>query len=182
LAESDRRELCTKGLPQTAWTEFRGPVIGVDKDTGLPTALYAVITRLDGMLWTTSSRRLVRAMRPMDSIEKNTLNLRASEAPDWRRLRERVVASNLDPRHVAVADLFPDDVDQLFGILVALDGRAFKFALELGPRGDLRRRWEEVQTSEWEEITSTDLRDRYRRVIDPALQSLQSQGVHRHVT
>jgi hypothetical protein len=71
----------------------------------------------------------------MDSIEKNTSNLRASEAPDWRRLRERVVAADLDPRPVAVADLFPDDVDQLFEILVTLDGRAFKFVLELGPPG-----------------------------------------------
>jgi hypothetical protein len=109
----------------------------------------------------------------MSPIEEDTNQLRTSEAPDWRRLREHVIGVGLDPSDVAVADLFSDDVDQRFGILVSADGRAYQFMLELGRRGDPRQRLQDVQVSEWEEIVSDDVRTRYARVIEPGLQFLK---------
>jgi hypothetical protein len=86
-----------------------------------------------------------------------------------------VIGTGLDPSDVAVADLFSDDVDQRFGILVTKEGRAYQFVLELGGHGDPRQRLQDVQVSEWEEIVSDEVRARYARVIEPGFHFLQRE-------
>jgi hypothetical protein len=68
----------------------------------------------------------------------------------WLRTRRvRCGPADFRPRN-----LFPDDVDQEFGVVVAKDGRVIEFVLYHGRGGELHRQVEEAVLGEWKDITS----------------------------
>ena len=89
--------------------------------------------------------------------ELSTRLLRKSGDPVWARLRELLRARGLDPGQVALANLFPDDTNMEFGIVVTPDGRVYEFDLTYG-KGDLRRQAVTATISDWRDRTA-DWRD-----------------------
>ena len=70
--------------------------------------------------------------------------------------RPRVLAGerDVDRQTATLTDLFPDDVDQEFGVLVTQDGRVIEFMIYYGSRGDLKQQASEATIGEWKDITS----------------------------
>lgn len=85
-------------------------------------------------------------------MNPDTRLLREGTEPEYARLRVLLAERGLDPDTVALATLFPDDVAQLFGIVVTPEGRVFEFDLDyLDPETRTGRiangvlcRWEET--------------------------------------
>ena len=84
----------------------------------------------------------------------STRLLRKSEEPLFQRLRVLLEERDVDPQTAILADLFPDDVDQEFGLLVTQDGRVIEFVVYYGRRGDLKRQAAEATMGDWKDITS----------------------------
>lgn len=74
-----------------------------------------------------------------------TQEMRSSEDETWREVRARLAAEGVAPTDAAVGTLFSDDVNVLFGLIEAKDGRSFWFTFEQ-PRGESWRffQWGEV--------------------------------------
>lgn len=84
----------------------------------------------------------------------STRLLRESADPLFRRLRALLAERGLDSQKVVLADLFPDDVDQEFGVLVTQDRRVIQFVVHYGRLGDINRQTAEATIGEWSDISS----------------------------
>lgn len=76
-------------------------------------------------------------MRDEPQAEMLTRQLQHSDDPLFRRLRELLSSSGVDVQRAVLAQLFHDDVDQEFGVLLGGKGQDFTFVLYYGGRGDL---------------------------------------------
>jgi hypothetical protein len=107
-------------------------------------------------------------MEEMESARFHTSRLRTSDQPRYRRLREFLIARGIDPTTAAVADLFSDDVDQYFGVIVAPGGRVFTFVLQdVGPQ--VGGPSQEMEVREWRESSGPREHATYQDRIDAAL-------------
>lgn len=79
--------------------------------------------------------------------------MRTSTDPLFVRLRQLLGERGIDVHSDVLADLFPDDVTQEFGVLVTRDHRVFTFIVHLGLRGDLRTQAATAVLADWTDIT-----------------------------
>jgi hypothetical protein len=84
----------------------------------------------------------------------STRLLRGSDEPLYQRLRVLLREREVDPNTAILADLFPDDVNQEFGLLVTADRRVIEFVVYSGRLGDLKRQAADATIGEWKDITS----------------------------
>jgi len=84
----------------------------------------------------------------------STRLLRGSDEPLFQRLRALLTERDVDSQTAILADFFPDDVDQEFGLVVTQDRRVIQFVLHLGRLGDLKRQAADAVICEWNDITS----------------------------
>jgi hypothetical protein len=54
-------------------------------------------------------------------------------------LRALLSERDVDPQAAILADFFPDDVDQEFGVVVTRDRQVIQFVVKYGRLGDLQR-------------------------------------------
>jgi hypothetical protein len=73
-----------------------------------------------------------------------------------------------------LADLFPDDVDQEFGVLVTTERRVFTFVLFYGRGGDLNVQAGQALIREWSDITAWWQASLYQASITDALHMLDT--------
>lgn len=59
-----------------------------------------------------------------------TKRLRTSEEAGWRDVRKSLALERVDPNDAAVATIFPDDTNLVFGVLLTRDDRCFFFSFE----------------------------------------------------
>ncbi|MET9312340.1 hypothetical protein ABZX12_10960 [Kribbella sp. NPDC003505] len=84
----------------------------------------------------------------------STTLLRTSQGQPYKRLRELLPSQGVDLEGDVLADLFPDDVDQDFGVIVTVDRRVFTFVLLCyGRRGDLKAQLADARVGDWTDIT-----------------------------
>jgi hypothetical protein len=84
----------------------------------------------------------------------STRLLRGSDEPLYQRLRVLLAERDVNPHTAFLADLFPDDVDQEFGLLVTEDRRVIEFVVYYGHLGDIKRQADDATIGEWKDITS----------------------------
>jgi hypothetical protein len=84
----------------------------------------------------------------------STRLLRGSDEPLFQRLRVLLSERDVDPQTAILADRFPDDAHQEFGLLVTPDRRVIEFVVYYGRLGDLKRQAAEATMGERKEITS----------------------------
>jgi hypothetical protein len=84
----------------------------------------------------------------MADIEWLTKDLRVSDEPLFRRLRELLSARGVDPAGAWLVELFPDDTAFQFGLLVTADRRVFQFGYDY-----LHRGVGEGELREWVDLT-----------------------------
>jgi hypothetical protein len=84
----------------------------------------------------------------------STRLLRGSDEPLFQRLRALLSERDVDPQTAILAEFFPDDVDQEFGLVVTQDRRVIQFVVHHGRLGDLKRQAADAVIGEWNEITS----------------------------
>lgn len=94
--------------------------------------------------------------------------LRTSDEQPYRRLRELLPDHGVDVGTDALADLFPDDVDQEFGVIVTARRRVFTFVLHYGRRGDLKSQVADAVIGDWSEITDRWQESPYRANVNVA--------------
>jgi hypothetical protein len=80
--------------------------------------------------------------------------LRGSDEPLFQRLRALLTERDVDPQTAILADFFPDDVDQEFGLVVTQDRKVIQFVVHHGRLGDLKRQAADAVIGEWNDITS----------------------------
>jgi hypothetical protein len=92
--------------------------------------------------------------RRRSTAELSTELLRTSD--DWLyvRLRQLLPEHGVDVASDVLADLFPDDVDQGFGVMVTADRRVFTFVFHYGRKGDLKTRAATGFLWDWTDLTS----------------------------
>jgi hypothetical protein len=110
-----------------------------------------------------------------DAAELSTNLLRNDPGPLWSRLRELLVERGLDPKVVALAQLFPDDTDMEFGIVVTPGREVFTFDLRYGD-GDLIRQAASSYISEWRILTDWWRDSPYREDVIAAIELLGREG------
>lgn len=84
----------------------------------------------------------------------STRLLRGSDEPLFRRLRALLSEREVNPQTAILADFFPDDVDQEFGLVVTKDRKVIQFVVHHGRLGDLKRQAADAVIGEWNDITS----------------------------
>jgi len=104
----------------------------------------------------------------------STQLLRTDQAPLWDRLRQLLTERGLDPAKVALANLFPDDSNMEFGIVVTGDGGVFEFDLIYG-KGDLNQQAATAFIAEWRDRTSRWRDTPHRQDIEAALELLVAE-------
>lgn len=97
-----------------------------------------------------------------------TRSLRRSGDPHFVRLRELLVGKGIDLSTAVLAELFPDDVDQTFGVLLTCDGRVTTFVMHHAGRGDLAAQPKHTFIRTWIDITENWERSAYRRYVRDA--------------
>ncbi|MBO9519977.1 MAG: hypothetical protein J7518_00455 [Nocardioidaceae bacterium] len=97
-----------------------------------------------------------------------TLKLRRSDQLVFARLREVPPDLGIDPASVVLAQLFEDDVDQEFGVLVGADKSVHTFVLHDG-KGDINTQIRTARIPELTDITSHGETSPYRRAVSEAL-------------
>lgn len=65
--------------------------------------------------------------------------LRGSDEPLFQRLRALLIERDVDLQTAILADFFPDDLDQKFGLAVTRDRQMIQFVV----RGDVAEDWTE---------------------------------------
>ena len=98
--------------------------------------------------------------------------LRTSDEQPWRRLRELLLEHGDDPQSDVLADLFEDDVDQEFGVLVTGGGRVLTFVLHYGRRVDLKTQVVDAVIRDWNDITDWWQASPYRENVAEAMHML----------
>ena len=111
-----------------------------------------------------------------DPAATSTRLLRVDAHPMWARLRDLLRERGLDPDHVAIADLFPDDTDMEFGIVVVPDGQVFEFDLVYG-RGDLNTAAATAIIGDWRDRTDSWRDSPFRPQIESAFRFLDRTDV-----
>ena len=104
-----------------------------------------------------------------DAATASTRLLRTGNAPVWQRLR---TLQDFDPRTVALATLFTDDVDLEFGILVTTEGRVFEFDLRFDREGDLKAQVAAASFTAWTETTDRWRERPFRSDVESAIRLL----------
>ena len=118
-----------------------------------------------------------RERKRRDALAR-TQDLRTSEEPRWRRLRERLRSEGIDPRDVVVATMYNDDSDLDFALLVVRDGRAFGVDLDYrrDEAGQDVAGPEDAWISSWEESDETTRARRgHVREIEIGLELLEEE-------
>ncbi len=77
----------------------------------------------------------------------------------------------MDPDHVALAELFPDDTDMEFGTVVVPDGQVFEFDLVYG-KGDLKTAAGTAIIGDWRDRTDWWRDTPFRPQIESAFRFL----------
>lgn len=95
--------------------------------------------------------------------------LRQSDEQPYRRLRELLVEHGVDPQRDVLADLFEDDVDQEFGVLVTTTRRVLTFVVHDGRHGDLKKRASQATVHDWADITDWWQSSPYRDNVADAM-------------
>ena len=94
--------------------------------------------------------------------------LRSSDDPLYRRLRELLPELGIDVGRDVLADLFPDDGNQEFGVVVTRDHRVFTFVFHYG-RGDLSAQTATGFLADWKDLSpwwaSSPYADRVRDAL-----------------
>jgi hypothetical protein len=98
-----------------------------------------------------------------------TRMLRHSDDLLFARTRELLPEFGVNVEAVLLAQFFPDDGDQEFGVLVTPERDAFTFVLYLGRRGDLKAQVRTSKIGDWHDITRTWETSAYRRYVTEAL-------------
>lgn len=109
---------------------------------------------------------------PESTAQLSTSLLRTSQEQPYRGLRELLPAKGVDPMADVLADIFPDHVDQEFGVVVTTARRVFTFVLYYGRRGDLKRRAADAVIGDWVEMTDWWQGSPYHEQVAAALQLL----------
>jgi hypothetical protein len=104
--------------------------------------------------------------------QRSTELLRSSPEPTYARLRELLPAIGLDPTRDVLADLFPDDVDQEFGVVVTTEHKVFIFVLHYGRSGDLKQQAADAVIGDWSDITGWWQASPYVAQVNEALELL----------
>jgi hypothetical protein len=99
----------------------------------------------------------------MADIEWLTKDLRFSDDPLFRRLRELLSARGVDAGGAWLVELFPDDTAFQFGVLIAADRRVFQFGYD-----HLHRGVGEGYLEEWVDLTDGWHLTPYREDIENA--------------
>jgi hypothetical protein len=91
----------------------------------------------------------------VDTLAKQLTDaLRGSDDADWTRLRQLMHERGVDPQHAVLAEAFPDDEFQEYGIVIARDGRVFQYVFEF-PEGDAARgfflEWND-RSGDWQSV------------------------------
>jgi hypothetical protein len=79
--------------------------------------------------------------------------LRTSDEQPYRKLRELLPAMGWMSKQTSLADLFPDDVAQEFGVIVTDKARVFTFVHYYSSQGDLKAQAANAVIGDWNEIT-----------------------------
>ena len=98
--------------------------------------------------------------------------LRTSDEQPYRRLRELLLDHGLDVEADVPADLFPDDVDQEFGVIVTDKARVFTFVLYCSRQGDLMAQAANAAIGDWDENTDWWKASQYEPNVSDALRML----------
>ncbi|WP_221177491.1 hypothetical protein [Nocardioides marmoriginsengisoli] len=98
-----------------------------------------------------------------------TRMLRRSGDPLFARIRDLLPECGVDVETVVLAQFFPDDGDQEFGVLVTTEREVFTFVLYMGRRGDLKAQLQSSKIGDWNDITRTWETSAYRRYVKEAL-------------
>lgn len=106
------------------------------------------------------------------TARRSTALLRQSDEQPYRRLRELLVEHGADPQGDVLADLFEDDVDQEFGVLVTATRRVLTFVMHYGRRGDLKTQVADATLHDWRDITDGWGSSPYRHNIADAMDML----------
>jgi hypothetical protein len=111
--------------------------------------------------------------RPVRGAESQaamlTRQLRSSDDPLYVRLRELLQGFGVDMQAAVLAQLFPDDVDQEFGVIVTPGRAVFTFVLHYGRHGDLKAQVEAASISALNDISDRWQTSPYRRYVHEAL-------------
>lgn len=102
------------------------------------------------------------------TAELSTELLRTSEDPLYVRLRELLAEQSVNIFSGVLADLFPDDVDQEFGVMVTADRQVATFVFHYGRKGDLKTRMATGTLRDWSNITEWWEASPYRRQVAEA--------------
>lgn len=96
--------------------------------------------------------------------------LRTSDEQPYRRLRELLVENGRDPQTDVLADLFEDDTDQEFGVLVTDTlRRVLTFVMHYGGRGDVKTQVDQATVHDWQDITDRWESSPYQHIIADAM-------------
>jgi hypothetical protein len=94
--------------------------------------------------------------------------LRDSGDPLFARLRELLSERGVDVGTAVLAQLFPDDVDQEFGVLLASDRSVHTFVLHYSSQGDLAAQLRGAKIHEWTNISDHWQSSPYREYVREA--------------
>lgn len=100
--------------------------------------------------------------------------LRTSDDPLFRRLRVLLPEQKVDVAADVLAELFPDDVDQEFGIIVTTSRKVFTFVLHCGRSGDLKTQAATAVIADWTDISSRWEASPYASNIRDAFEMLRT--------
>jgi hypothetical protein len=107
----------------------------------------------------------------MPTIPEFTDALRFSEDENYPRLRVLLTKRGIDPSTTWLVDLFEDDVNFEFGIVLTGDRRVFQLGYTY-PEGHI----EEGELTEWVELTHSWRLTPYSPEIREAFDHLQASG------
>src|SRR5687768_6039119 len=108
-----------------------------------------------------------------DWARRLTEALRSSDEQKWKAVREFLRGEGIDPNGTVIADLFGDDVNQEFVVLVSRDGRVFTFDFVSPlPGWPKRARDKGVVVGHWSERSSAEERFPYEQAIQTGLELL----------
>ena len=122
---------------------------------------------------TRAQREAAQRASNFAAAKQHTNDLRHSEEPRWKRLREHVEKEGIALDHAAIASKNTEDNSLEFGLLVARDGRAFSFEFDwLRDEEGRALTYEDAQVSAWEELNE-HWRETYERDLTIGRQVLE---------
>lgn len=103
--------------------------------------------------------------------------LRTSSDPIFRRLRELLPEHGIDAESDVLAELFSDDVDQEFGVVVTTGRQVFTLVLQYGRTGDLRAQAAAAVLADWTDISTRWESSPYAGNVRDALELIRSGSI-----